>query len=134
MNKILILLILLLFFLKGFSQDTYSFEKTKWVSDITDSLTTSYRGKVTNSPHFFEMLKGRTKKQMINILGKPDAINKKSFTTKGRMGYVYCINKATIDVRCKKKWNNCNPCKMSSVTIILTNGVVDDIIGVDASG
>jgi hypothetical protein len=135
MKNIQILIILLtLCPLSGFSQNDFSFDKEKWLNDTADSLTTSYRGKITDDSRFFEMLKGKTKKQLIGLLSKPDCIDKIGFTTKWTVGYVYCIDKTTIDNCCKKCSKKCNPCKRSSVTLIVTNGFVVDIIGVHAGG
>jgi hypothetical protein len=89
---------------------------------------------VDDDSRFFEMLKGKTKKQLIYLLSKPNSKNKTGFTTKGTVGYVYCIDKTTIDNSCKICRKKCNPCKRSSKTLIVTNGFVIDIIGVYSGG
>ena len=134
MKEVYLLVFVVVFSLRGFSQENYSFDRKKWADDTPDSLTVSYRGMITDDSHFFLMLKGKTKKQMLNLLGTPDSLNKKSFTTKRTIGYVYCIDKTTIDLGCQKRYNKCNPCKKSSITIIVIKGVVVDIIGMYSSG
>jgi outer membrane protein assembly factor BamE (lipoprotein component of BamABCDE complex) len=126
-------LLLVILSLKGFSQSDPSFDKNKWAYDVSDSLTTSYRGTITDNPHFFSMIAGKNKRQIIRLLGKPDNINIKGFSG-NKVGYVYCIGRTTINENCRKKSTHCIRCKRSSVTIIFNNSKVVDLIGTNSSG
>ncbi|MBI9035496.1 MAG: hypothetical protein JEZ03_13600 [Bacteroidales bacterium] len=130
-----LLILIILFSLKGYSQEVFTFDKDKWVNDTCDSITSSYRGKVSAEVGFYEMLEGKTKKEIVALLGKPDDLNKKSFVTKKTVGYVYCIDKTTIERKHnEKRKKKCNKCKRSSITIIVTKGVVVDFIIIYAGG
>lgn len=97
--------------------------------DEIDSLNiASYRAYIINQGNFLDFLKGKSKKDVVNILGKADFINRKSFKKiKGRIGFVYCVGKNT-------KNNKCRKCGKASITIIFDNGVVTDLIGVFSGG
>jgi len=134
MRIVIILIFTIIFSLEGLCQGAFSFDREKWVNDASDSLIVSYREKVTKDLCFFQMIKGKTSKELVTLLGKPDIKDKTGFSSKNTVGYVYCIDKKTVDNSCKKCWKKCNPCKRSSITPILTNGVVVDIVGTHAGG
>jgi hypothetical protein len=68
------------------------------------------------------------------LLGKPNVIDKSSFLSKNTVGYIYCIDKTTINDNCNKYWKRCSTCKRSSITIILTNELVIDMVKAQFGG
>ena len=133
------LIVFVFFSLTLVSQVNSDFNRKKWKKDTGDSLIISYRYFVSTSDLMSQVIENKSRKEILFLLGKPDAINKQQFKDVREINaqfeyFVYCFDKSTVDKKCKRKKYNCNPCKRSSITIILKNGFVDDVVIIHAGG
>lgn len=122
----------LLFFVtfcsSSYGQCEIKFNKEKWIADEIDSIlkTTSYRAYIVDECSFIDMIRGKTKHQIRQLLGEPDYRgNNKSFR-KGRKGFVYCFGKNT-------KNNKCG-CQHAFVIIFFDNGIVSEFLRISTGG
>lgn len=108
----------------SFGQNEFSFDKTKWILDNeVDSLDfISYRAYVISQEGFLDSLRGKDKREIINMFGEPDFINKEGFSSfENQVGFVYCIGKNTKDEKS-------NDCLRAALTIVIDDDIVCDII------
>jgi hypothetical protein len=112
----------------SYCQCEIKFNKKKWIADEIDSIlmTTSYRAYIVDECSFIDMIRGKTKLQIKQLLGEPDYRgNNKSFR-KGRKGFVYCFGKNTK--------NNKRGCQSAFVIIFFDNGIASEFLRVFSGG
>ncbi len=90
-------------------------------------MINSYRAYVVDSGLLWDLIKGQTKNQVIQVLGNPDFIIKGKEKKGIYSSLVYCIGKDSVDKKCKQ-------CKSASVSIIFNKGVAFDLIRIFSGG
>lgn len=117
LNKTFMIFVLLCFIsISHLSAQTAGVDRAKWDNDI------KYRNKIAKSANLRTLIIGKTKKEIIDLLGEPERKQEETF--------IYCLDKKTVLIAdCKDKKENCYICNSSALTIVfLTDSVALDII------
>lgn len=134
MIKLVVFLLAFLTLNSANAQATFTFDKNKWRFDFSDSIINSYRHIVSKDDRFYELIKGKSKDDILKLLGKPDAVFNKMVGGEMETSYIYCFNRKTVKRRCKSLLFNCNPCSKSFICIKIKDFVYYDSFIVFASG
>jgi len=101
-----------------FAQDeSCDFSRKRW------HRSDAYRYSVAKSKYFFRMLKGKSKQQVLDILGRPDIISCDNSDF-----YTYCLNRKMIlkyDEKIEKEI--CCSCKGSLIILDFENEIVSEV-------
>lgn len=97
------------------SAQTHSFDKVKWEQDI------NYRSKVAKSAELRKLVIGKSKEEVIALLGEPEKKDLQSF--------VYCLDKKTLQIaNCDDKKEDCYACNAAALAIVFVANTALDII------
>jgi hypothetical protein len=128
--KIKITICLCVFVLFNYSncQSQIKFDIEKWIADDgIDSLQiNSYRAYIVDNGTFWELAKGKSKKQIQNIFGKYDFKGSGNKRKGLYSSYTYCIG--------KKKCKQCTNCNGASVSIFFEDGIAVTFVRIFSGG
>ena len=96
---------------------TCTFKKRKW------EKSENYRYEIVKCKSFFVMLKGKTKQEVIDILGTPDLIDKNNVDV-----FTYCLDKEKVlKYDDEKKKQVCCSCVGSLIVLYFENEKVWEV-------